>query len=61
MYCVVEMKTSAGTYVKEFVHGDGGRTVPCLASLLEVESASVVTLDVLGVDLLWPPALAYEE
>ncbi|KAJ3036936.1 putative tRNA pseudouridine synthase Pus10 [Rhizophlyctis rosea] len=49
-----DMKTSAGTYVKEFVHGDGGRTRPCLAELLGVESASVVALDVLEVHLEWP-------
>jgi tRNA pseudouridine synthase 10 len=60
MYCTVELKTSAGTYVKEFVHGDDGRTVPSLATLLGVASARVITLDVLGVDLLWPPALNYE-
>ena len=30
----VDLVTSAGAYVKEFVHGDRGRTVPSLASLL---------------------------
>ncbi|KAJ3085549.1 putative tRNA pseudouridine synthase Pus10 [Quaeritorhiza haematococci] len=30
----VDMKTSAGTYVKEFVHSDGGRTVPSLRDIL---------------------------
>jgi tRNA pseudouridine synthase 10 len=53
----VDLKTSAGTYVKEFVHGDDGRTVPCLATLFEVEAAECVELDVLEVHLDWPPAL----
>ncbi|EGF78467.1 hypothetical protein BATDEDRAFT_90402 [Batrachochytrium dendrobatidis JAM81] len=52
----VNMKTSAGTYVKEFVHGDNGRTEPCLASLVGVESAKVIELDVLEIHLSWPPA-----
>jgi tRNA pseudouridine synthase 10 len=53
----VELTTSAGTYVKEFMHGDDGRTVPCIAELLGVETASVVSLDVLEVHLDWPEAL----
>ena len=28
------MTASAGTYIKEFVHGDRGRTVPSVGSLL---------------------------
>ena len=28
------LTTSAGTYVKEFVHGDLGRTTPSVGSLL---------------------------
>jgi len=30
----LDLKTDAGTYIKEFVHGDGGRTVPSIGSLL---------------------------
>ncbi|KAI8807791.1 hypothetical protein BJ742DRAFT_298112 [Cladochytrium replicatum] len=33
----VEMRTSAGTYIKEFVHGDNGRTKPSLVGLLGIE------------------------
>ncbi|KAJ1341494.1 tRNA pseudouridine(54/55) synthase [Batrachochytrium salamandrivorans] len=51
----VNLKTSAGTYVKEFVHGDEGRTEPCLASLTKSSSARVVELDVLEIHLDWPP------
>ena len=31
---IVHLSTSAGTYVKEFIHGDMGRTVPNLSTLL---------------------------
>lgn len=39
---------SAGTYIKEFVHGDLGRTVPSVGSLLESE-ADILQLDVTNV------------
>ena len=38
--------TSAGTYVKEFIHSDLGRTMPNLGSLLGCE-ADILQLDVL--------------
>ncbi|KAJ3297689.1 putative tRNA pseudouridine synthase Pus10 [Rhizoclosmatium sp. JEL0117] len=50
----IDLTTSAGTYVKEFCHSDGGRTVPSIKELLGVESATVVALDVLQVFLDWP-------
>ena len=53
----VEMKTSAGTYVKEFVHGDNGRTTPNLVTLLNCESAECLELDVTAVHLDWPPEI----
>ncbi|KAJ3268326.1 putative tRNA pseudouridine synthase Pus10 [Terramyces sp. JEL0728] len=53
---MVYLKTSAGTYVKEFVHGDGGRTNPCLGDLLGTE-CSVVYLDVEEIHLDWPPQI----
>ncbi|EJD75499.1 hypothetical protein, variant [Loa loa] len=54
---LVRMETQAGTYVKEFVHGDFGRTRPSLADLLGVECGKVdiLELDVEGVDMEWPP------
>ncbi|KAJ1557464.1 putative tRNA pseudouridine synthase Pus10, partial [Nowakowskiella sp. JEL0078] len=52
----LELRTSAGTYVKEFVHGDDGRTNPCLKTLLGVSKAEVLCLDVNGVHFEWPPA-----
>lgn len=44
----VELRTEAGTYVKEWVEGDDGRTEPSLASLLGIPLA-VESLDVLEV------------
>ena len=46
--------TSAGTYVKEFVHGDFCRTVPSIGSLLGCR-ADILALDVEQVELPWPP------
>ena len=42
----VDLLTSAGAYVKEFVHGDRGRTQPSLASMLGC-ACDCVQLDVL--------------
>jgi len=33
-YMLLRLTTSAGTYVKEFVHGDLGRTFPNVSSIL---------------------------
>jgi tRNA pseudouridine synthase 10 len=45
----LRLRTEAGTYVKEFVSGDGERTSPSLTSILGVP-CEVKTLDVLEVD-----------
>jgi len=42
------IRTSSGTYVKELINGDEGRTKPSLAELLAA-NASVRQLDVIGV------------
>ncbi|XP_058428901.1 tRNA pseudouridine synthase Pus10 isoform X3 [Marmota monax] len=39
------LKTQAGTYIKEFVHGDFGRTRPNIGSLMNV-TADILELDV---------------
>ncbi len=44
----LRIRAEAGTYIKELVHGDEGRTRPSLAALLETE-AYVERLDVLEV------------
>ncbi|KAK2586492.1 hypothetical protein KPH14_011390 [Odynerus spinipes] len=52
-FFILDVKTQAGTYVKEFVHGDFGRTKPSLCDLLNVE-VDIVALDVTGINLSWP-------
>ncbi|XP_055341045.1 tRNA pseudouridine synthase Pus10-like [Paramacrobiotus metropolitanus] len=49
------LKTQAGTYIKEFIHGDFGRTEPSISSLLGQET-ECEELDVTAVDLVWPPS-----
>lgn len=44
----IRLTAEAGTYIKELVHGDGGRTTPSLAARLGVK-CDVVELDVLDV------------
>lgn len=48
------LSTQAGTYIKEFVHGDFGRTQPSLRDLLKRE-VDILSLDVDDVMLEWPP------
>ena len=45
----LEVRGEGGLYVKELVHGDGGRTEPSLAGLLGVDAA-VEALDVVAVE-----------
>ncbi len=49
-----KLLTQAGTYIKEFVHGDFGRTQPNVGTLLG-HDADILSLDVLEVQLEWPP------
>lgn len=50
------LKTQAGTYIKEFVHGDFGRTKPNLCQLLHTDT-DILELDVESVDVDWPPPI----
>ena len=45
-YFILDLVTTAGTYVKEFVHGDLGRTVPNVGSLLKCKT-HILQLDVI--------------
>lgn len=48
-FCL-RLRTQAGTYIKEFVHGDEGRTVPNLGSFLDCKKPAIIlSLDVLDV------------
>ncbi|XP_045538485.1 putative tRNA pseudouridine synthase Pus10 [Papilio machaon] len=51
---LLRVRTSAGTYVKEWVHGELGRTRPALAHVLGAR-ADLLALDVTAVHLAWPP------
>ena len=59
-YFELALTSEAGTYIKEFVHGDFGRTLPSLGSLLFEDSmcCSLLELDVLDIHMgenTWPP------
>lgn len=47
---VLRLSTAAGTYIKEFVHGDFGRTKPSLGDLLGTR-ADILQLDVVDVEV----------
>ncbi|CAL1533865.1 unnamed protein product [Lymnaea stagnalis] len=52
----LQLTTQAGTYVKEFVHGDFGRTSPNMIELLKAE-CDIIDLDVESVNVEWPPLI----
>lgn len=49
-FFVLDVEAQAGTYIKEFVHGDSGRTKPSVSSLLGCD-ADILQLDVLRVSV----------
>lgn len=51
------LEVESGTYIKEFVHGDFGRTCPSLSDLIGDCSTDIMSLDVEEVFVEWPPAL----
>lgn len=52
---IVDVVTQAGTYIKELVHGEFGRTVPSLTSIVG-QQLDIISLDVMGLlDIDWPP------
>ncbi len=52
MRCPLVFHVQAGTYIKEFVHSDEGRTVPSLGTLLGCkEPAQILELDVLEIHM----------
>lgn len=46
----LELSTQAGTYVKEFVHGDFGRTIPSVSSLMDCKT-NLLQLDCEGIEI----------
>lgn len=51
---MLDITTGAGTYIKEFIHGDFGRTIPSISSIIG-QDIDIVALDVNAIDLQWPP------
>ena len=49
-FAVLRLATSAGLYVKEFVHGDFGRTSPSVGEILGCE-ADILQLDVTDIEM----------
>lgn len=49
-FILLDVKAAAGTYIKEFVHGDRGRTVPSIGSYFGC-NADILQLDVLELHL----------
>jgi tRNA pseudouridine synthase 10 len=47
-FLIVNVLASAGTYIKEFIHSDLGRTTPNLMTLLDCE-CDILQLDVLDI------------
>mmetsp|Transcript_10134 Transcript_10134/g.30995 ORF Transcript_10134/g.30995 Transcript_10134/m.30995 type:complete len:203 (-) Transcript_10134:126-734(-) len=58
-YLYVEVEAEAGTYIKELIHGDFGRTKPSFRSLLKTD-ADIIQLDVLSIDCSESSAAAIE-
>lgn len=50
----------SGTYIKEFVHSDFGRTSPSLSDLIGGCSTDIMSLDVDEVFVEWPPPLSLD-
>lgn len=53
---VLDIVTQAGTYVKELVHGEFGRTEPSISSFIGME-IDIAALDVMNIDLDFPKSL----
>lgn len=51
---ILDVVTQAGTYIKELVHGEFGRTVPSLTTIAG-QQLDIISLDVISIDLDWPP------
>lgn len=53
---VLDIVTQAGTYIKELVHGEFGRTSPSICKIIG-QWIDIVALDVLAIELDWPTAV----
>ncbi|XP_015783433.1 putative tRNA pseudouridine synthase Pus10 [Tetranychus urticae] len=55
---IIELTTEAGTYIKEFVHGDFGRSTPNLAEIMGDCRTDIIELDVIAITMDWPKTKA---
>ncbi|KAJ1976723.1 hypothetical protein H4R34_003866 [Dimargaris verticillata] len=55
-FVTVTLCAEAGTYIKEFIHGDCARSAPSFAQMVGCR-VDLLELDVVQVDLQWPPSL----
>lgn len=53
---MLDIVTQAGTYVKELVHGEFGRTEPSIAALIG-RDIDIAALDVMNIELDFPKSL----
>lgn len=53
---VLDIVTQAGTYIKELVHGEFGRTEPSISFFIK-RDIDIIALDVMNIDLNFPPAI----
>ncbi|XP_075152372.1 pseudouridine synthase 10 [Haematobia irritans] len=51
---VLDVVSQAGTYIKELVHGEFGRTTPSVSSIIGQAKVDILALDVMAIDLDWP-------
>ncbi|PRP78687.1 hypothetical protein PROFUN_13426 [Planoprotostelium fungivorum] len=58
-FIYLDLHTESGTYIKEFVHGDLGRTQPSFTSLLGCQT-DILELDVTSVNLDFPSQVSTE-
>jgi tRNA pseudouridine synthase 10 len=56
---VLDIITQAGTYVKELVHGEFGRTEPSISSFISTD-VDIIALDVMNIELNFPPTMERE-
>lgn len=50
---IIDVVTQAGTYIKELIHGEFGRTQPSISSIIGQE-IDIMALDVHAINLDWP-------
>ena len=56
-YFSMDVISEAGTYIKELVHSDFGRTKPSLGDLIGDCQTDIISLDVVEVFVDWPPSI----